>query len=375
MAIIDVVKYEGNADELVFKFPNSELSTWTQLIVNESQEAIFFKDGWILDSFGAGRYVLDTNNIPLLVDFLKIPFGGSSPFAAEVWFVNKRHMLDIKWGTPTPIQIQDPVYQVMIPVRSHGQFGIQITNGREFVIKLVGTLSTFSKEDVVNYFKGVYITKVKDAISTYLFENKVSILQINAHLEEISAYIEEKLSSFMAEYGVKLINFNVNDISIPEDDPAVIQLKAAFAKKAEMNVLGYDYTQERSFDVLEGAAKNEGSAQSAMMGAGLGFGMGMGVAPAFGQGMADMSQSINTASPAVNKKCQNCGSEIKEDMKFCPECGQPSGILCPKCQQPVIENAKFCPSCGESLVKVCSNCQAPLDPGVKFCPECGQKNE
>ena len=105
MAIIDLVKHDEGSDEFIWKFPSSELSTWTQLIVNESQEAIFFKDGKALDAFGPKRYTLDTNNIPLLVEFIKLPFGGKSPFAAEVWYVNKRHVLDIKWGTPTPIQI------------------------------------------------------------------------------------------------------------------------------------------------------------------------------------------------------------------------------------------------------------------------------
>ena len=241
MAIVDVVKYNGGAGIYAWKYPNDSLSTWTQLIVNEAQEALLFKDGVALDLFPSGRYVLDTENVPLLTGMMKLPFGRRSPYTAEVWFINKTHALDIKWGTTTPIQIQDPRYGVFMPMRAYGQFGIRIADSKKFLIKLVGTMPVFSKDNLVQHFRGVYLTKAKDSLSSYLVHKKVSILEINAYLAEMSVHIKERIHPVFDEYGIELVNFFVNDVNTPDDDPAVRKLKNALAKKAELDILGIAY--------------------------------------------------------------------------------------------------------------------------------------
>lgn len=346
MAIVNVVKYNGGPDVFAWKYPNEELSTWTQLIVNESQEAILFKDGQALDVFVPGRYTLDTPNIPILNKIVSIPFGGKSPFAAEVWFVNKIVSLDVKWGTPTPVQLQDPKYKVFIPVRSYGQFGIQIEDSCTFLTKLVGTLPVFDKENITKYFRGFYLTRVKDAISSYLINKQVSVLEINSHLNEMSEYLRNKIRPVLSEYGIKLVNFYVNDISVPEDDSAVIKIKDALAKRAEMEIVGYNYVQERSFDALEGAAANTGAGQQVFMGAGVVPGMSMGMNGVFEAQLNEMAKNIN---PSAREKS------------------------CPKCGTAVAANAKFCIECGEPLAKRCANCNAEIKGTPKFCPECGSK--
>ena len=180
MAIVEVVKYDGSPDVLVWKYPSQELGTWTQLIVNESQEAVLYKGGKIFDIFQSGRHTLSTENIPLLNKIVNLPFGGRSPFTAEVWFVNKLYSLNVKWGTPTPIQVQDPKYGVFVPVRANGQFGIQIKDTEKFLVKLVGTASVFDRQNLVKLFRGLYITKAKDTISSYVVHKQVSPLEINA---------------------------------------------------------------------------------------------------------------------------------------------------------------------------------------------------
>ena len=157
MAIVDVVKYNGGTDVFAWKYPNEELGTWTQLIVNESQEAILFKSGKALDVFTSGRHTLDTANIPILRKLVNLPFGGRSPFTAEVWYVNKAYDLDIKWGTASPIQLQDPKYNVFLPIRAFGQFGIQIEDSKKCMVKLIGTMPVFDKKSVTNYFKRYHI--------------------------------------------------------------------------------------------------------------------------------------------------------------------------------------------------------------------------
>ena len=238
MAIIDVVKYNGGPDVYAWKHPNEGLSTGAQLIVNEAQEALLFKNGVALDLFPCGQYVLDTDNMPLLTGMIKLPFGGRTPFSAEIWFVNKAYTLDIKWGTSSPIQIQDPRYGIFIPLRSYGQFGVRIIDTKKFLLKLVGTMPVFDKKHLMQYFRGVYLTRVKDSLSSYLIHKRVSILEINAYLEELSAHMQERIKPEFVEYGIELVNFYVNDVSVPEDDPGVQRLKDALAKKAEMDIMG-----------------------------------------------------------------------------------------------------------------------------------------
>jgi membrane protease subunit (stomatin/prohibitin family) len=401
MAIVNVVKYNGGPDVFAWKYPNEELGTWTQLIVNESQEAILFKDGQALDLFGPGRYTLDTPNIPILNKIINIPFGGRSPFAAEVWFVNKILSLDVKWGTPTPIQLQDPKYKVFIPIRSYGQFGIQIEDSWKFLTSLVGTLPVFDRENILKYFRGFYLTRVKDAISTYLINGQMSVLEINAHLNELSAHLKKEITPILAEYGIRLISFLVNDINVPEDDSAVIKLKAALAKRAEMEIVGYNYIQERSFDTLEGAASNPGLGKSGLMEAGIGMGMGMGVNGVFGTRFGEMARNINTSAqskacprcgaplapekrfcgecgcdtlkqekPKDRIKCSGCNAEYGANSKFCPECGKPYNP-CPKCKADVKQGSETCGECGSPMPRLCPVCGAAVAPDVKFCIECG----
>ncbi len=433
MAVIEVIKYNGRPDVFAWKYPSEELGTWTQLIVNESQEAILVKSGKVLDVFGSGRHTLETANIPLLSKIINLPFGGRSPFTAEVWYINKGYNLDIKWGTPSPIQIQDPKYGIFAPVRSNGAFGIHVNDAKKFLVKLVTTMQTFDAAAVTKYFRSLYITKVKDAISTYLIHKQVSILEINAYIDELSQYMKERIQPVMDDYGIELVSFYVNEISIPEEDTAVKKLKDALSKRAEMNIIGYSYQQERSFDTLEGAARNTGSTVAPLMGAGLGLGMGLGMGKSVGTGFGTMAREIQVSNPKdATKECPNChapvpqaqrfcgscgfdtekkpegkkkttllcaacGGAISEKSKFCPECGRKivhcpncgndmadgsskcavcgyeKPKTCPSCGAEISASAKFCPECGNVLARICPNCKTPIEGGKKFCPECGER--
>lgn len=425
MAIVEVVKYDGTPDVFAWKYPNYELGTWTQLIVNESQEAILLKGGKICDVFRAGRHTLSTDNLPILSKVVNLPFGGRSPFTAEVWFINRAFTLDVKWGTATPIQLQDPKYKVFVPVRAFGQFGIQIEDAQKFLVKMVGTLPQFDKSTLLKFFRGVYLTKSKDAIASYLVHKCISVLEINAYLDEISSFLKERMAPLFDEYGIRLTSFYVNDINIPEEDNAVQQLKKALAKRAEMDIVGYSYQQERSFDTLEGAAMNPGSMQSGFIGAGIGLGMGVGVGGAMGQQFGNLAHNINTVetkncpkcNAAIEKtarfcnrcghdteavpqktnaiKCSSCGASLTAESKFCMECGKrynpctkcaadiPDGAAvcpvcgsavpkhCPNCGKLLPGDSKFCPECGHAMIKRCSGCGKQIGNGTKFCPECG----
>lgn len=168
MEIIDVVKWDAPPHEFAFRFPETNLNTKTQLIVSESQEAVFVKEGQFFGPFGPGRHVLDTKNYPFLTALVShLISGGKSPFTAEVWFVQKAIPLDLKWGTSVPIQIEDPQYHIMLPVRAFGQYGLQVENSKKFLAKMVGRVPVFTTETLVSYFRGIIITHVKNCISSY----------------------------------------------------------------------------------------------------------------------------------------------------------------------------------------------------------------
>lgn len=434
MAIIDMVSWESDPETYAWKFPEDNLSTFTQLVVNESQEAVLFSKGKILGKFGAGKHTLDTENLPILRNLFGIPFGGKNPFTAQVWFVNKTISLDIKWGTPSPIQLKEPTYNVMIPVRAFGQFGIQIDDAEKFLVKLVGTLPSFGRDPLSSYFKGILIKHAADAIATTIVKKKISVLEIAADIVEMSEELKVALTPEFAEYGIRIVNFDIASINVPEDDPTVKKLREILAKKMEMDTLGFTYQQERSFDVMDKAASNEGGGSSGVMGAGIGMGMGVNMGNMMGGMMGgmvapnmsggQMQQQQTTKCPecgtpiAVSSRfcggcgyamqsaeaqdtgsqmieCDKCQAKFPSTAKFCGECGDPYNPCgkcgadnaedatscvkcnammpqrCKKCDTRVTAGAKFCPNCGESMVATCVKCKAALAPGAKFCPECG----
>ncbi len=383
MKIFDVIKYEGGNNVFVWKFPGEDFNTLSQLIVHESQEAIFFKDGRALDLFGAGKYTLHSQNIPLIRRLVNLPFNGESPFHCEVYFINKVVSMDILWGTSSPVPIQDALYKIILPVRANGQFGIRVKDSKKLLVQLVGTIDQFDQQTVKRYFKGILLTNIKDYIATQFVQKQISFLEIHSHLKEISSGIQEQLAQEFLTYGIELVHFNVNEITPPDDDPSYAQLKNALAKKAEMSVMGYDYQQERTFDILNRAAANEG-VSSDIMGAGLGLGMGANLGGMIHNAMGNVVPNVQMARQPVGEtvvKCSNCGSEMPEGAKFCLECGQKAEepkkenkITCPNCKAAVPE-AKFCLECGYKFLTECSSCKAKLVPGAKFCLECGQKIE
>jgi membrane protease subunit (stomatin/prohibitin family) len=400
MAIIRVLKYDGPTDILVWKYPHQELGTWTQLIVNESQEAILFKGGQALDLFGPGRHTLSTENIPVLSSIVNIPFGGKSPFTAEVWYINKLRSMDIKWGTSAPIQLQEPKYQLMMSVRAFGQLSVEIADSRMFMTRLIGTTSVFHQDALYNYFRGILMMNIKELISSFLVHKKISILDIHAYISDISRHVEERVAPAFADAGLRLVNLNIESINLPDNDPTTKRLKEALTKKAEMEILGFNYQQARAFDTLEQAAKNEGT-QSAFMNAGIGLGLGSGLGNAVGSVMPQLGSQLQAAgqhrvcpqckdvNPADFNFCKSCGSSLRETVqqqeqilcqscgkpvlpgsKFCAHCGDPYHP-CPKCKADNLPDAEICGKCGTDLGKPCKQCGTTVSKDVKFCPECG----
>ena len=295
MALINVVKCPMQDNELCLKFPTDDLKMGSQLVVYPSQVAFFVKGGQIFDQFEAGTFTIKTSNIPLLNNVINLPFGSESPFKAEVWFVNLTSKLDMKWGTLTPIQLEDPKYGIIIPVRAFGQYGLKVYNPELFLKKLIGNKSSFSVDKVDSYFKGILLSQLSMAIAKKMVLDNISILDINTHLMDMSDYCNEAINKHFGKYGLELSEFSIVSINIPQDDPSLIKLKEAKDLAARLKITGRDvYQMERSFDVLEGAANNQGTGGQ-MMGMGMGFGIGTGV----GQQMGHMAGNMINTNPVV----------------------------------------------------------------------------
>ena len=408
MALIQIVEWDRNVNtNEVFAWryvdpknpeKSDALGNWTQLVVHESQEAILFRDGQALDLFGPGRYTLSTDNIPLIRGLLNLPTGGESPFKAHVWFVNKVNVLDVKWGTQTPILLRDPEYKVPLPVRAYGQFGVRITESRKFLLKLAGSRTRITREDLVSAFRGLLLSRMGDMIATYVSQKKITVFDISAYLRDMSDEAVEEIRPVFEEYGIEPVNFFFGSINVPEDDEAVRDLKRAMSEKARMDLKGYTYQQERSFEVLETAAGSGGDGGGGLMGAGVGLGAGMGLGGAIGQMAAQMGQYVNpnaatppnppasaptaptppASAPNEAASCPRCGRACPPDSAFCPLCGtsltpppQTGGRVCPKCGKDCPPDSAFCPGCGTRLT--CPDCGAGLGADMKFCPKCGKQ--
>lgn len=291
MAIIDVVKCDIVDGEFCHKFPSDDLRIGSQLVVYPSQTAFFVKGGAVCDEFTAGTHTIKTENIPVLNNLVNIPFGGDSPFKAEVWFINQISKLDIPWGTPHPIQLEDPKYKIIVPVRAHGQYGLRISNPRLFLETLIGNMSSFTADKIDQYFKGKMIASLNTMLAQQIINEGVSVLDINTQLMTMAETLNVQLNSTFEKYGVSIVDFAIMSINVPENDDSVIRLKKAKDLAARLTITGRDvYQMERSFDVLQTAAGNEGAGgQMLAMGAGLGAGVGVGNA------MGDIAkQTMNT---------------------------------------------------------------------------------
>ena len=310
MALIDVVKYDSPNDEsFVWKFPSENLRIATKVVVNQSQEVLFVKGGQVLDSLDPGTHTLSTGNIPLLDKLINLPFGGNTPFTAEVWYVNKTVKRDLKWGTPSPIQIMDNTLGFPVSVRSFGKWGARIENARSFLTQIVGSQSIADAEKINNYFTGEIVQSLSKIISTAINVNNISILQITSSLTELSKFATDMMKKEFERFGLEIVNFNIESINIPEDEMEKIQKvfeKTLEAKELSKVKVGGAFNAIKTFEVLNAAADNQsdGSSVGAMLGAGIGLGAGLPLGSQLGQklNISDSENSIEKQDPAERIK-------------------------------------------------------------------------
>lgn len=296
MATIKTIAWEQqDRDEIVYKFPSNDISLGSVLTVNESQEALFFKNGALCDIFGAGRHVLSSSNLPGLGKRVNLASGGKTTFTAEVWFVSKLDKRDMYWGTGG-LRIIDPYFEVPLKISARGQYGIRIADSAMFVKKLTGTLASFTIEDIEDQLRIDVVETVKVSISQYMKENNVNINELGTSYRELARTIIKALKLIFEEYGVELLNFNVEDISFDERDKGYQIVMDGIAEQARLSKLGISYMQQKQLDIAQTAAGNEGAGN--LMGIGLGLGVGSSVGQMVGNTVQQMPQMTIPQSAA-----------------------------------------------------------------------------
>jgi len=308
--IADVIKYEGDNSTFVWKNPDDvDFNSLTQLIVHESQEAIFFMNGQALDLFGPGRYTLETQNIPKIGKALNRTTGDKTPFHCEVYFINKTEQMSLKWGTDSKVQYMEPTYGFPIAIGASGEMSLRVEDSRKLLVKLVGTENSLGQQTLVSFFRALLMTRVKTYIAKVIKENSINIFEIDEKLDMFSENLHKLLIPDFLEYGLSLERFFVTNIVKPDGDrqyekfkelhfrqyadiaeakliqqtdiikaeteaqKVVIDSQAQATKRAQE---GYTYQQERGFDVAQSAAENEAVGQFTNMGVGLGTMAGVG---------------------------------------------------------------------------------------------------
>tara|TARA_Y100001970_G_scaffold34881_1_gene43135 strand:+ start:8572 stop:9948 length:1377 start_codon:yes stop_codon:yes gene_type:complete len=405
MAIIDVLKYSGPTNVLIWKWrPKDggkrevELRLGTQLVVNESQEAIFYKGGKALDVFGPGTHTLSTKNLPLISKIIGTAFGGDSPFTAEVFYVNKATAMDTKWGLQ-PFNMVEPNFHVPIPVSARGSFAIKISDTMTFATQVVGTMPDLDAKNIQKYFKGIITENVKDAISKIAKEENISPVALETIVKPVSEAINSIVGQKLEKYGIAMDMFAIEAIPLIDDDPRVKQViedmrkimveDVAERKRLQRRAEHLEvYKTERIFDTTEKAADSVGSGGgggggSDIMGAMAGMGMGAALGGGMGKMMGDAMKDVSTNSTNEKNttKCNFCNAVIPANVKFCNNCGKSSGessvsnqnsekVKCDKCNHEFPKTSKFCPECGDSYF-ACSKCGADNDINATKCKECG----
>ncbi len=317
-SIIEVIKYDGPNDVLIWKFPNEDFNTNTQLIVGPSQEAIFVKGGQVLGRFISGTYTLSTKNYPFIRSLVGLVTGGISPFSCVVYYVNKVVSMGIDWGTDTPISVVDPIYRVPIDIRSYGDFSLQVENGQKLMERLVGQTQGFSHQEVQQFFSNMMATQIRGVISSTIMEKGLSPIGIDAYLGEMSAYALEKISPVFEPYGIVVNHFTISAVTAPPEYNAIkqqaidiqkqrmtIQInkeekqEMAKAQAFENRELGINEQQKMVGRAMETLAGNPGPVMGAAGGMGMPFpGMiGGNIVQPSAAGTAEMARMLLNQPP------------------------------------------------------------------------------
>ena len=359
--------FDQTGQEIVHRLPqegSGEIKYGAQLTVRESQAAVFFYKGKAVGAFGPGRHTLKTANIPILTKIASLPWGGTSPLRAEMYFINLKVFTNLKWGTRDPVAFKDAQLG-LIRLRAFGIFNLQVVQPVLFVNSLVGTQGIFTTAEIDEYLNRVIVSRFND----YMGEKIDSILNLPSKYEELSQGLAERLTADFSHFGIRMTHLYINAITPPPEVQQAIDDRSRMGVFQDMNKL----MQMKAAMAMEKAAESEGGS-----GMGMATGLGLMMPAMFAQYFTGAQTRAGESLP--ESKCPECHSLIPSSSKFCPDCGHQLLVFaqCARCSKNLTPTAKFCSRCGypvaeKPVSKICPNCAHENLTDAVFCNECGEK--
>ncbi len=342
--LIDVIEWtDDTGDTLVYRFPDQdhEIKMSAKLTVREGQAAVFVNEGQIADVFTPGLYTLNTQNMPVLTTLRSWKYGFESPFKVDIYFVNTRNFLDLKWGTQNPIMLRDSDFGV-VRLRAFGTYGIRVTDPGEFLKQVVGTDGLFTTEEIEGQLRSMVVS----AFSGMLGNSKIAALDLASNYKSMGDNCRQSMNAEVEKYGLRLVLFVIENISVPPEVEKMLDTKAQMGIVGDMG----RYTQFQTATAIPEAARSGGAGE--FMGMGAGIAMGQQMAQSMMSSMAASQQGQakpQQPADASGQSCPSCKAAVPQGAKFCPECGTSMQVACPKCKQSNPRGSKFCQECGEKL--------------------------
>lgn len=359
--------FDETGTELVHRIPaegSAEITFGSQLVVRESQRAVFFRDGRAADVFGPGRHTLSSSNLPILTKILSLPWNFTSPFRCEVCFVSMKTFTDMRWGTREPVAFRDAEFG-MVRLRAFGTYTFRVTDPLSLVTTLAGTQGVYTLLQIEEFLRDVTVSRLNDLLG----ETLKTLLDLPQQYDELARAVTSRLTADFGKYGLELADFYINAITPPPEVQRVID------EKGSMNALGGDldgYLRFKAAQSMEKAAASGGDGGAAQgMGIGVGAGLGM-MIPGMVMGSGVRTQDGSWGASVV---CPSCQRRIPAGSAFCPACGVglTAAGSCPECRAGIPAGAVFCPSCGVRLpsAKKCPKCGKEEPSSARFCSSCG----
>jgi len=309
--LLDIIEWhDDTADTLVWRFPryDNEIKYGAQLIVRQSQAAVFVNQGGIADVFPSGRHRLITENLPVLTTLKGWKYGFHSPFKAEIYFVNTRNFTNLKWGTKNPVILRDPEFGP-VRLRSFGTYVVRVVDPAKFVREIVGTGAHFTLEGITDQLRNLIVTRFADLAG----ESRIPVVELAASYDELSGALTRKVATEFLEYGLEVTKLLIENISLP------LEVEQALDKRSSMGIIGNldNYVKFQSANALETAAANPGGDASA----GVGMGMGFAMANQLGKMMTQPAetqpqQATPPPLPPKEETCYYVGKEGKQAGPF-----------------------------------------------------------